>query len=340
MSRIDKIKYITLKNAVGAYVVLSNVGAGIVSINVPDRDGNLADVTLGYKNPADYLDDGPCMGKIPGRYANRIARGCFSIDGIEYQLALNNGPNALHGGPTGFANRIWDMEQISDDTVRFTYTSADGEEGYPARLVATATYRWTDNNSLELTLEASADAPSIVNLTNHAYFNLNGEDSGSALAHTLWLNASRWLPTDNTLVPTGEMAPVEGTPMDFTVAKELGADIHADFPALRYGKGYDNCWIIDGYEPGVVSEAAVLASDKSGRVLRVYTTQPAVQVYTGNWLEGSRESISGHRYHDYDGVAIECQGCPDAPNRPEFPPQTVAPDKPYRQLIIFEFSTI
>ena len=340
MSRIDKIKYITLKNAVGAYVVLSNVGAGIVSINVPDRDGNLADVTLGYKDQADYLDDGPCMGKIPGRYANRIARGCFSIDGIEYQLALNNGPNALHGGPTGFANRIWDMEQISDDTVRFTYTSADGEEGYPARLVATATYRWTDNNSLELTLEASADAPSIVNLTNHAYFNLNGEDSGSALAHPLWLNASRWLPTDNTLVPTGEMAPVEGTPMDFTVAKELGADIHADFPALRYGKGYDNCWIIDGYEPGVVNEAAVLASDKSGRVLRVYTTQPAVQVYTGNWLEGSRESISGHRYHDYDGVAIECQGCPDAPNRPEFPPQTVAPDKPYRQLIIFEFSTI
>ena len=149
MSRIDKIKYITLKNAVGAYVVLSNVGAGIVSINVPDRDGNLADVTLGYKDQADYLDDGPCMGKIPGRYANRIARGCFSIDGIEYQLALNNGPNALHGGPTGFANRIWDMEQISDDTVRFTYTSADGEEGYPARLVATATYRWTDNNSLE-----------------------------------------------------------------------------------------------------------------------------------------------------------------------------------------------
>lgn len=336
----DEIKHITLTNASGASVVLSNLGAGIVSINVPDRDGNLADVTLGYKNPADYLDDGPCMGKIPGRYANRIARGRFSIGGREYQLAINNGPNALHGGPTGFANRIWEAETVGTDTVRFTYTSADGDEGYPSRLTATATYRWADNNTLELTLEASADAPSIVNLTNHAYFNLNGEDSGSALGHTLWLNASRWLPTDDTLVPTGEMAPVGGTPMDFTVAKELGADIHADFPALRYGKGYDNCWLIDGYTPGLMNEAAVLASAKSGRVLRVYTTQPAVQVYTGNWLEGCPESISGHRYHDYDGVAIECQGCPDAPNRPDFPSQAIMPGKPYRQLIFFEFTTI
>lgn len=337
---MDAIKLFTLTNASGASVVLSNIGAGIVSIMVPDRDGNLADVTLGYKDVEDYFDDGPCMGKIPGRYANRIAKGRFSIDGKEYQLAINNGPNALHGGPTGFANRIWAAERIGNDSVRFSYVSADGEEGYPSRLKVVATYTWTDENRLELRLEATADAPSIVNLTNHAYFNLDGEDAGSVLRHTLWLNSSKWLPTDDTLVPTGEMAPVEGTPMDFTTAKELGKDIRADFPALRYGKGYDNCWLIDGYEPGIVTEAAVLASPRSGRVLTVYTSQPAVQIYTGNWLEGCPESISGHAYHDYDGVAIECQGCPDAPNRPGFPSQEITPEKPYSRLIIFEFSTI
>lgn len=330
------ITLLTIVNASGASVTLSTLGAGIVSVNVPDREGRIADVVLGYADPADYMADGPCAGKIPGRYANRIAKGRFTVGGREYQLAINNGPNALHGGPTGFQNRLWTVEKAEGDTVVFSYTSADGEEGYPGQLKATATYRWNDANELSLDLRAITDAETVVNLTNHAYFNLGGHDSGSVLAHELWLGASRYLPTDDTLIPLGELAPVGGTPMDFTAAKPLGRDIKADFPALNYGKGYDNCFVIDGAD-GTLRDVARLTDPVSGRTLTVATTQPGVQVYTGNWLAGSPANKAGRSYHDYDGVAIECQNFPDAPNRPGFPTAVLRPGEEYHQTIIFRF---
>lgn len=337
-SPMGDITLFTIKNASGASVTLSTLGAGIVSVVVPDSDGNLADVVLGYKNPTDYINDGPCAGKVPGRYANRIARGRFTIGKEEYQLAINNGPNALHGGPTGFQNRIWNAT-AGDGFVEFAYVSADGEEGYPGTVAVKAVYWWNDQNELTLELSATTDKKTIINLTNHAYFNLDGEDAGSVLDHKLQLMALKYLPTDDTLIPTGEMASVKDTPMDFTTPKIIGRDIKEDFPALNYGKGYDNCWVIDGWHKHQLSIAAILTSERSGRVLEVATTQPAVQVYTGNWLAGSPESKSGRGYNDYDGVAIECQGMPDAPNHKNFPSQLLGPGEEYSQAIVFKFKT-
>lgn len=336
IERNGDISLITLVNASGARVVISTLGAGIVALEAPDRQGKTADIVLGYDSVADYMNDGPCAGKIPGRYANRIARGHFEIDGTTYSLAINNGPNALHGGPTGFQNRIWTIVEATDNMVRLAYRSADGEEGYPGNLDVTATYRWSDDYALTLELEAETDAPTVVNLCNHAYFNLSGHDAGSVLGHTLQLAASRYLPTDDTLVPTGELAPVEGTPMDFTVAKALGADIKADFPALNYGKGYDNCYAIDGAD-STVRRAALLTDNVSGRQLEVLTDQPGVQIYTGNWLDGCPAGKGGAVYHDYDGVAIECQDFPDSPNKPQFPSTRLNPGEKYNRKIIFKF---
>lgn len=328
-----------LINASGASVKLSSLGAGVLEIKVPDRDGNLADVVLGYKDVKDYFYDGPCAGKVPGRYANRICKGHLDIDGKVYQLNINNGPNHLHGGPENFSNKIWDCE-MDGDTVVFSLESPDGDENYPGNLTARIAYTWNDDNVLKIELGAVTDASTVVNLTNHTYFNMAGENKeGTALNQVLQLNCSRYLPTDDTQIPDGEMAPVEGTPMDFTQPKVVGKDIKQDFPALNYGKGYDNCWVIDGYEDGDVHLAAVLCDETSGRVVEISTDQPGVQVYTGNWLEGCPESKSGKQYHDYDGVAIECQGMPDAPNHDNFPSQLLRPDEEYRRIILFNFKT-
>lgn len=336
-----KPQLFTLTNASGAKVTLSTLGAGIVEVHVPDRDGRLDDVVLGYADPMDYMADGPCAGKCPGRYANRIARGHLVVDGVTYSLPINNGPNHLHGGPEGFQNRFWKVDEVTDNTVKMSYTAEDGEQGYPGAVEVSATYEWTDDNELRLTLEAKAlDKATVINLTNHAYWNLSGHDSGSVLDHEMKLGASRYLPTDETLIPTGEKADVAGTPMDFTSPKALGADINVDFPALKYGKGYDNCWLIDDYEPGVMRTAAVLTDPKSGRVLTVLTDQPAAQVYTGNWLAGSPLNKSGRSYDDYDGVAIECQDCPDAPNQPGLPSTLLRPGQTYSRHITFKFSTL
>ncbi|MCM1067919.1 MAG: galactose mutarotase [Muribaculaceae bacterium] len=339
-SPLGDITLVTITNASGASVVLSTLGAGIVEVNVPDRSGKLADVVLGYADAADYIADGPCAGKVPGRYANRIARGHLEIDGKVYSLPVNNGPNHLHGGPEGFQNRIWELVKADGDTVVMSYTAADGEAGYPGKLTATATYRWTDACELCLTLSATTDAATVVNLTNHAYWNLAGHNAGAeaSLAQTLWLKASRYLPTDDTLIPEGVLVPVEGCPMDFTTAKALGRDIKLEFPALIYGKGYDNCWAIDDYAPGKVQTVAVLSDAASGRTLTVDTDQPGVQIYTGNWLAGSPANKAGRPYEDYDGVAIECQDFPDAPNVPAFPGVLLRPGSTYTRHINFKFT--
>lgn len=337
-SKIGEVTLFTITNSNGASVELSTLGAGIVEVRVPDKEGKIENVALSYADPADYLADGPCLGKVPGRYANRIAKGHLEIDGNVYQLAINNGPNALHGGPTGFQNRIWEAEQLADG-VRFTYNAADGEEQYPGNLKTVAEYHWSEDNVLTLNLKATTDKATAVNLTNHAYFNLDGADKGSIFKHTLKLNAQKWLPTDDTQIPTGELAEVAGTPMDFREEKEIGRDIKADFEALKIGKGYDHCWVADNWKKGVmIEEIAVLKAPESGRVLTVGSTQPGMQVYTGNWLAGSPLNKSGRSYEDYDGVAIEMQGFPDAPNKATFPSQILRPGDEYNETIRFAFT--
>ena len=332
----DIIRY-TMTNSKGASVQLGSVGAAIVSICVPDREGKLADVVIGYPNALDYFADGPCSGKIPGRYANRIAKGRFTLDGKEYTLPINNGPNHLHGGPKGFQNQVWES-RIEGDAVEFMYFAEDGEAGFPGNLKVVAHYAWSEENELTLTLTAETDAPTVINLTNHVYFNLAGEGSGSVLDQLLKLNASTWLPTDETLIPLGKVDDVAGTPMDFVNEKPIGRDIKADFPALKYGKGYDNCYLIDDAMPGQLATAAELRDPVSGRQLKVLTTQPAVQVYTGNWLKGAPVGKSGHAYEDYDAVAIECQHTPDAPNQPEFPSTVLRPGETFKEAIIWAFT--
>ena len=328
------LKY-RMTNSAGAYVELGSIGAAILSIVVPDRGGKMADVVIGYEDPLSYIGDGPCCGKTPGRFANRIAKGRFSLDGKNYSLPVNNGPNHLHGGPDGFMNKVWDS-RIEGDSVEFMYFSEDGESGYPGNLKSVVRYEWGDDNALKITYTAQTDAPTVVNLTNHAYFNLAGK--GKILDHELLLNASEYLPTDKDLIPLGESEPVAGTPMDFTNAKPLGRDIKADFPALNYGKGYDNCFLVDGYEPGQLQTAAELHDPESGRVLEVISTQPAVQVYTGNWLDGSPKGKGGVEYHEYDAVAIECQHLPDSPNQPDYPSTELRPGETYQEAIIYSFS--
>lgn len=323
-----------LINESGAYVELCNIGAGIVSIVVPDKDGRLGDVVIGYRKAESYFADGPCSGKIPGRYANRIAKGELVIDGKAYKLPINNGPNHLHGGPDGFQNQVWESRK-KNGGVEFMYYSEDGEMGYPGNVKVVARYEWSEKNELKLTMTAKTDAKTVVNLTNHVYFNLNGK--GSCLRHYLKLNASEYLPTDETLIPTGESEIVVGTPMDFRKFKTLGRDIKKDFPALNYGKGYDACWLIDGYAEGQIQEAAELYSNHTGRSVKVYTTQPGVQVYTGNWLTGCPTGKRGKVYRDYDAVAIECQRYPDTPHNPEFPTAELAPGEVYREAIIWAF---
>lgn len=331
-----EINKFTLTNEKGAYVVLSDIGASIISVMVPDKDGKLGDVALSYNDPASYIGDGACLGKCPGRFANRIAKGKFTLDGIEYSLPINNGPNHLHGGPNGFMNQVWES-RIENDGVEFMYFSEDGEEGYPGNLKVIVRYEWDEDNSLRLTFTAQTDKATVINMTNHAYFNLNCE--GTIKDHILTLNASEYLPTDDTLIPLGEPSPVAGTPMDFLNPKTLGKDLFADFDAVKFGKGYDNCWIVDGYEKGQIQNVAELYSEESGRVLTVLSTQPGVQVYTANWMEGCPEGKNGTTYHDYDGVAIECQHFPDSPNHPEYPSTTLLPGETYEQAIIYAFST-
>ena len=327
----------TMTNASGAYVELGSVGAAIVGIYVPDKDGKLTNVVLSYPDAASYFGDGPCAGKCPGRYANRIARGRFTLDGKEYTLPINNAENHLHGGPDGFQNKVWES-RIVDGAVEFMYYSEDGEAGYPGALKVVAHYVWTDDCELELSFTAECDAPTVVNLTNHVYFNLKGE--GSALDHVLRLNASEYLPTYPDLIPVGDSEPVAGTPMDFVNAKPLGRDIKAPFPALEYGKGYDNCFVIDGATPGQIQLAAELCEPASGRLLEVYTTQPGVQVYTGNWLEGCPAGPDGREWHDYDAVAIECQHYPDSPNHADYPSTVLRPGEEFEESIIWAFKVV
>ncbi len=328
----------TMTNRHGASVRLTNYGATVVGITVPDREGEMADVALGYGRWEDYVGDGPAMGKSVGRYANRIARGLFTLGDKTYRLAVNNGPNHLHGGPTGFQNRLWEG-RVEGDRVVFGYHSADGQEGYPGELYAEACYDWDDDNRLEITYFARSQADTVVNLTNHVYLNLDGHDRGDILDHVLTLHAEKYLPTDDTSIPLPQApADVADTPMDFRTPHVIRERIDYPFDQLVWAKGYDHCWAIDNYRKGVCSAAGELYSPTSGRYVRIETTQPGIQLYTGNWLAGCPESkTAGFYYGDRCGLALECQAWPDSPNRPDFPSTLLREGSVYEQHIVYQF---
>lgn len=335
---IGEFTVFRIENASGASVELSTLGAAILSVNVPDRNGKIDNVALRYADPADYLNDDACLGKSPGRFANRIAGGHLVVSGKEYKLRLNAGPNAIHGGPTGFQNRIWDAEPL-DNGVRMTYHADDMEENFPGALNVSATFLWSDDNRLSLEFTAVSDAETVVNLTNHVYWNLNGADSGKILNHNLKVKAHNWLPIDSTHIPTGEIAVVEDTPMDFRNAKMIGRDINADFPPLNIGGGYGQCWVFDNWKRGKLQDnLVVLSDDSSGRMLAISSDQPGAQIYTANRVENTPLNCSGRPYGPQEGVAIEMQHFPDSPNHPNFPSTLLKPGEIYRSRIIWEFS--
>lgn len=332
----------TLTNSLGMEVAVLTYGGIFQSVKVPDRRGQLDNVTLGFDNLDDYVErNDPYFGAIIGRYGNRIAGGSFTLDGVEYQLATNNGPNHLHGGDVGFDKRVWTVtDTFQDDQsvgLDLTYTSPDGEEGYPGTLDTTVTYTLTNDNEIVMHYVAATSAPTIVNLTNHAYWNLGGEGSGTILDHELELNASHFTPVDSTLIPTGEIASVEDTPFDFTEATEIGLRIRENDEQLLNGLGYDHNWVLDRTGDGL-EPAAELSDRNSGRTLSIFTTEPGIQFYSGNFLDGSLIGTGGQAYRQSDGLALETQHFPDSPNKPDFPSTVLRPGEVYETTTIYQFS--
>jgi aldose 1-epimerase len=331
----------TLTNVNGMEVRAMTYGGIIVSLRVPDRDGKLGDVVLGYDTLDGYLKVSPYFGAIIGRYGNRIAHGKFTLDGEPYQLATNDGPNALHGGLKGFDKVVWHGEPFQKKEgvgVVFTYTSPDGEEGYPGKLDATVTYTLTDANTLAFDYRAVTDKPTPVNLTQHTYFNLAGAAAGDILSHELMLKASQFTPIDSTLIPTGEMRAVAGTPFDFTTPHAIGERIGAQDEQLRFGGGYDHNFVLDRNDTGSLSLAARVYEPTTGRVMEVSTTEPGIQFYSGNFLDGSITGKARHVYKHRSGFCLETQHYPDSPNKPDFPSTILRPGQEYRSRTVYAFS--
>ena len=329
----------TLTNANGLQTAITNYGAIVVSLHAPDRDGRLADIVLGYPKLADYLKDTPYFGAIVGRYGNRIAKGRFTLDGVEHTLATNDGANHLHGGKIGFDKVLWNAESFQNANevgLRLSYLSADGEEGYPGNLQVTVCYALTNKNELKITYAATTDKPTVVNLTHHGYWNLIGQARGDILEHELMLNADRFTPIDAGLIPTGELRPVKGTPMDFTRPTRIGAHISQDDEQLRYGLGYDHNFVLNRTGEGL-SLAARVYEATTGRVLEVHTTEPGVQFYSGNFLNGSNVGKGGRAYKHRCGFCLETQHFPDSPNKPEFPSVVLRPGQRYQTTTVYRF---
>lgn len=328
------ITQFTLQNEAGLQVRLINFGATVTAVLTPDRDGKLANINVGYNELASYERPGPYFGATVGRYANRIANGKFSLDGKEYTLATNNGKNHLHGGVVGFNRKVWKAEPVEGPTavgVKFTYVSPDGEEGYPGTLTTTVTYSLTNKNELKVDYTATTDAPTVLNLTNHNYWNLSGVNSGKILEHVVQLNADKYLPVDETAIPLGEQAPVAGTPMDFLKPHPIGDHITE---TVNGGGGYDHCYVLStgGSTENV---AATVFDPKSGRVLEISTTEPGIQFYTGNFLDGKAESAGNEKQGAF---CLEANHFPDSPNHPDFPTTVLRPGETYKQTTIHKFS--
>jgi aldose 1-epimerase len=332
----------TCRTAKGCELQLTTYGARIVSLTVPDRDGKLANVVLGFDSLDAYVAHKAFFGCTTGRFANRIAGGRFQLDGKTYTLATNNGPNSLHGGLVGFDRRHWTAKPIetADSVgVEFSYRSPDGEEGYPGNLDVKVLYMWSNDNTLTIDYTASTDKSTIVNLTNHAYWNLGGVAAGKPIHGTildelLTLTAGRYLPTDATSIPTGELAPVKGTVMDFTSPHRIGERIETLKKPPSTTKGYDHCYVLDAQD-GKLALAARVADPKTGRTMEVFTTEPGIQLYTGNFLEGDKASGG---FHQHDALCLETQHYPDAPNQSTFPTTVLKPRETYRQQTVHKFS--
>lgn len=328
-----------LSNASGAELCVTNYGAKIVSLMVPDRDGKLTDVVTGHKSIADYLtSEEPYFGAICGRYGNRIAKGRFEIDGTVYdQLAINNGPNSLHGGLKGFNAKVWDATQKDEQTIELQLISPDGEEGFPGELQTAVTYQLTEDNEVIISYRAVTTKPTVLNLTNHSYFNLSGAGDPYVGDHLLQINANYYLPTDETAIPYGPKEPVEGTPMDFRTPHTVGERINDDFEQLHFGKGYDHTYILNK-EGEELSFCARCNSPKTGIVMETFTTEPGVQLYTGNWMTGNFEGKPGQRYPERAALCLETQHFPDSPNKPEYPSTLLRPGETFVSTTIYKFS--
>jgi aldose 1-epimerase len=337
----QRVSLYTLSNSHGIRIAITNYGGIVTSLRLPDSQGRFADVVLGYDSLADYVRDNPYFGALIGRYGNRIARGRFSLDGVEYRLTANDGPHHLHGGLKGFDKVVWAAEPYANQSeagLRLTYTSADGEEGYPGRLTASVTYALTNADELRIEYLAESDRATIVNLTHHSYFNLAGHDSGDILSHELTLYADRFTPVDAGLIPTGELRSVSGTPFDFREPVAIGARINADDEQLHFGPGgYDHNFVLSGdAEP--LRLAARVHEPGSGRTMEVLTTEPGIQFYSGNFLDGSQIGKGGRAYIHRSGFCLETQHFPDSPNKPQFPSTALRPGERYTSTTIYRFS--
>lgn len=337
----SSIRKFEIRNQNGMVVSLTNYGAAITALQVPDRNGTTKDVVLGYDSADKYINavNRPYFGCIAGRYCNRIAQGRFTIDGVEYELGKNNDEHHLHGGFMGFDKVVWTAKPVGQNSVEFGYLAKDGEEGYPGNLDVKVTYSLNDQNELKMDFQATTDKPTHVNLTNHAYFNLAGEGSPTINDHLLTINANTFTPVDSGLIPTGEVRDVEGTPFDFRDAKPIGSRLEVDDEQLKLGLGYDHNWILNKKTGSKERTfAASLYEPKSGRLLEIYTTEPSIQFYGGNFLDGRLIGKSGKPYLHRSGLCLETQHNPDSPNRPEWPSTLLRPDKTYNTSTVYKFS--
>jgi len=336
-----KVDLYTLTNANGLKAKIMTYGGILTSLQVPDRNGDFADIVLGYDTLSKYIEANPYFGAIAGRYANRIAKGKFILNGKQYILATNNGPNHLHGGIKGFDKVVWDCQPIENDNgpaLKLTYLSKDGEEGYPGNLSCKVIYTLTNDNELKINYEAETDKPTVINLTHHSYFNLAGHDSGDILTHRLMLNADYYTPVDEGLIPTGEIKPVKGTPMDFTKPTAIGKRINDDYEQLKFGRGYDHNWVLNKKGIGSLTLAAAVLEPGTKRFIEVFTTEPGIQFYAGNFLDGTNIGKGGAVYRHRNGFCLEAQHFPDSPNKPSFPSVTLVPGEKYTQLTIYKLS--
>lgn len=330
-----------LKNHNGMEAAFTNYGGRLVSLVVPDKNGKMTNVVAGFNNVEGYVKSTePYYGATIGRYGNRIAKGKFTLDGKQYQLSVNNGVNTLHGGKKGFQDVVWDANKLNDSTIQFTYLSEDGEEGFPGNLNVKVTYSLTGDNSLKCEYEATTDKTTVVNLTNHAYFNLNGEGSGTILNHTVQIYADKYNPIDSGWIPLGPIATVKGTPFDFTTPTTIGARINEDNQQLKNGKGYDHNFVLNGTKVDGLNHAATVTGDKSGIVMNVYTQEPGLQFYSGNFMAGKNTFSNGSKDDYRTAFAMETQHFPDSPNEPSYPSTVLKPGQLYKTFSLYNFSTV
>lgn len=327
-----------LKNKKHMQAAITNYGGRVVGLIVPDKDGVPTDVVIGFDNVDDYTKGADTyFGALIGRYGNRIAKGKFTLDGKEYSLPINNEPNSLHGGPLGFSRVVWEAKQLSDSQLELSYLAKDGEEGYPGNLNVKVTYTLTDENELKIDYQASTDKSTVVNLTNHSFFNLNGEGSGSVNNHYMQINADSYTPVDSTLIPTGKIESVKGTPFDFTTAATIGSRIDADNQQLKFGQGYDHNYVIAAKKLGAQQKVAIVTGDKSGIVMEVYTVEPGIQFYGGNFMDGSHKLKGGSSDDRRSAFCLETQHFPDSPNQPAFPSTVLKPGDTYKTSTTYKF---